>query len=309
MPDVLVRELFDGPLDIVGDVHGELDALKNLLHRLGYSPDGLHPEKRRLVFVGDLTDRGPDSPGVVALVQGFVESGVAQCVLGNHDLNLLLGDRKRDNHWFFGEEFALDGSDVPTPAVIADEGICGRVIQFFQSLPLALERNDLRVIHACWDDEMIEVARRSSDALALHNEHADRITAAHNLQPDFDKVEKGLEYQNRNPVKVLTSGKEQRAAKPFEASGKLRYQERVTWWPRYDAEPYCIFGHYSMFRGQDRGASRAVCADYAVAKRWQERKAPSFTGEFRGMLAAVRFPEKVVMFDNGDIEPILSEWH
>jgi hypothetical protein len=307
MPDALVRDLFDGPLDIVGDVHGELDALRNLLHQLGHSDDGLHPEKRRLVFVGDLADRGPDSPGVVSFVQGLVESGAAQCVLGNHDLNILLKDRKHDNHWFFGEEFSLDGSDEPTPAVIADEMIRDQVIQFFQTLPLALERDDLRVIHACWDDEMIEVARRSSDAVALHQEHAERITAAHNQQPDLDKVEKGLEFQNRNPVKVLTSGKEQRAAKPFEASGKLRYQERVSWWHEYDAEPFCVFGHYSMYRGSDRGASQAICADYAVAKRWQERKQHSFDGDFQGMLAAIRFPEKVVVFDNGDIEMVPGE--
>jgi predicted MPP superfamily phosphohydrolase len=176
MTDALVRDLFDGPLDIVGDVHGEIDALRNLLHQLGYSDDGLHPEKRRLVFVGDLADRGPDSPGVVALVQNLVESGAAQCVLGNHDLNILLGDRKHDNHWFFGEKFALDAADEPTPAVIADETIRDRVNQFFRTLPLALERDDLRVIHACWDDEMIEVARRSTDAVALHQEHAERIT-------------------------------------------------------------------------------------------------------------------------------------
>jgi hypothetical protein len=168
MTESLVRDLFDGPLDIVGDVHGEIDSLRNLLHQLGYSADGLHPEKRRLVFVGDLTDRGPDSPGVVALVQALVESGAAQCVLGNHDLNILLGrlseERKHDNHWFFGDKSSLDGSSVTTPAVLADETIRVRVIQFFQTLPLALERDDLRVIHACWDDEMIEVARRSTDA-------------------------------------------------------------------------------------------------------------------------------------------------
>ena len=273
MPESLVRDLFDDPLDIVGDVHGELNALENLLLHLGYAADGSHPEKRRLVFVGDLTDRGPDSPGVVTRVQELVESGAAQCVLGNHDLNILLKDPKHDNHWFFGEEFALDRTCEITPAVLADDKTRDQVTQFFKTLPLALERNDLRVIHACWDDEMIEVARRSFDAVALHEEHAKRITSAHNQQPDLDKVEKGLEFQNRNPVKVLTSGKERRAAKPFEASGKLRYQERVPWWHEYDAVPFCVFGHYSMYRGQDRGTSRAICADYAVAKRWQERKA------------------------------------
>ena len=59
----LVGELFDGPLDIIGDVHGECGTLCKLLDRLGYDGNGDHPEGRRLVFVGDLVDRGPDSPG------------------------------------------------------------------------------------------------------------------------------------------------------------------------------------------------------------------------------------------------------
>lgn len=53
---MLVKNLPDGPLDIVGDVHGELDALKQLLEVMGYSVDGVHPEGRKLVFVGDLTE-------------------------------------------------------------------------------------------------------------------------------------------------------------------------------------------------------------------------------------------------------------
>lgn len=110
-PTSLVQPLFDGPLDIVGDVHGEIEALHSLLEILGYSDDGQHSQGRRLVFVGDLTDRGPDSPSVVDLVESLVKSGRAQCVLGNHDLNILLGDRKHDNHWFFGEPWSLDGSE------------------------------------------------------------------------------------------------------------------------------------------------------------------------------------------------------
>ena len=98
-PTSLVQPLFGGPIDIVGDVHGEIEALWNLLGHLGYTGDGLHPDGRRLVFLGDLTDRGPDSPAVVEAVQRFIEAGRAQCVLGNHDLNIILKDVKHDNRW------------------------------------------------------------------------------------------------------------------------------------------------------------------------------------------------------------------
>ena len=58
----LVQRLPEGPLDIVGDIHGEIAALEQLLAHLGYDGQGNHPEGRRLVFVGDFCDRGPDSP-------------------------------------------------------------------------------------------------------------------------------------------------------------------------------------------------------------------------------------------------------
>ena len=65
----LIGRLFEGSIDIVGDIHGEIDALRLLLWHLGYDKEGYHPEGRRLVFLGDLVDRGPDSPAVVELVK------------------------------------------------------------------------------------------------------------------------------------------------------------------------------------------------------------------------------------------------
>lgn len=86
-----------GPFDIVGDVHGCRSELESLLTRLGYAlvrdeagrpVDATHPEGRTAVFVGDLVDRGPDSPGVLRLVMGMVAAGHALCVPGNHENKL-----------------------------------------------------------------------------------------------------------------------------------------------------------------------------------------------------------------------------
>ncbi|MFD5752854.1 polynucleotide kinase-phosphatase [Streptomyces sp. NPDC127033] len=84
-----------GPFDIIGDVHGCRSELETLLGRLGYV-DGVHPRGRTAVFVGDLVDRGPDSPGVLRRVMGMVEAGSALCVAGNHEnkLGRLLKGRK-----------------------------------------------------------------------------------------------------------------------------------------------------------------------------------------------------------------------
>ena len=77
-----------GPFDFVGDVHGCLTKLKELLTILGYSVDGSQvapPPGRKAIFLGDLVDRGPDTPGVLRLVMSMVAAGTALCVPGNHD--------------------------------------------------------------------------------------------------------------------------------------------------------------------------------------------------------------------------------
>ncbi|MFG2622000.1 polynucleotide kinase-phosphatase [Streptomyces sp. NPDC048507] len=76
-----------GPFDIIGDVHGCASELETLLAALGYE-DGVHPAGRTAVFVGDLVDRGPDSPAVLRRVMGMVRSGDALCVPGNHENKL-----------------------------------------------------------------------------------------------------------------------------------------------------------------------------------------------------------------------------
>ncbi|MEV7339222.1 polynucleotide kinase-phosphatase [Streptomyces sp. NPDC093544] len=76
-----------GPFDIIGDIHGCASELETLLGKLGYV-DGVHTEGRTAVFVGDLVDRGPDTPGVLRRVMSMVGSGNALCVPGNHENKL-----------------------------------------------------------------------------------------------------------------------------------------------------------------------------------------------------------------------------
>ena len=88
-----------GPFDIIGDVHGCFDELRELLRELGYEvnyDDGAvpsfhvqHPQGRKVIFLGDLVDRGPNSTGVLYLAMEMVASGAALCVPGNHDVKLL----------------------------------------------------------------------------------------------------------------------------------------------------------------------------------------------------------------------------
>ncbi|MEM9541045.1 MAG: polynucleotide kinase-phosphatase [Cyanobacteria bacterium P01_E01_bin.42] len=89
-----------GPFDIIGDIHGCYEETTELLKKLGYQIEmvadngqnfGLevtHPENRQVIFLGDLVDRGSNSPAVLKLVMSMTRSNVAWCVQGNHDIKL-----------------------------------------------------------------------------------------------------------------------------------------------------------------------------------------------------------------------------
>ncbi|MEU9486561.1 polynucleotide kinase-phosphatase [Streptomyces decoyicus] len=112
-----------GPFDIIGDIHGCRSELETLLGRLGYelvrdalgrAVDAVHPEGRTAVFVGDLVDRGPDSPGVLRLVMGMVGAGHALCVPGNHENKLgryLKGRKVQHTHGLAETIEQLDKED------------------------------------------------------------------------------------------------------------------------------------------------------------------------------------------------------
>lgn len=84
-------------IDVIGDVHGCLNELVDLIEKLGYFKGGFieneqmvykHPEGRKLVFVGDLIDRGPEPYNVLNFVRRHVENGLAELVLSNHERKL-----------------------------------------------------------------------------------------------------------------------------------------------------------------------------------------------------------------------------
>jgi polynucleotide kinase-phosphatase len=107
VPEPLLNDLRheNGPFDVIGDVHGCREELEDLLVKLGYAlvrddegrpVDAVPPAGRRAAFVGDLVDRGPDTPGVLRLVMGMVEAGHAFAVCGNHEQKLVRALRGRN---------------------------------------------------------------------------------------------------------------------------------------------------------------------------------------------------------------------
>lgn len=156
-----------GPFDVIGDVHGCRSELEALLVRLGYAlvrddagrpVDAVHPEGRRAVFVGDLVDRGPDSPGVLRLVMGMVAAGHALAVPGNHEEKLVR---------------ALDGRQVKVAHGLAEtlEQLAGESEEFRREVR---DWCDGLVAHLVLDGGALVVAHAGLKE-AFHNRASGRV--------------------------------------------------------------------------------------------------------------------------------------
>ena len=165
-----------GPFDIIGDVHGCFDELQELLLRLGYqitfcednipSYQVTHPQGRRVIFAGDLVDRGPKVPQVLHLVMDMVTNGIAFCVPGNHDNKLL---RKLSGH-----NVQLKYGIAETLEQLAQQPseFVERVKTFLDSLVshYMLDDGKLVVAHAGMKEAMQGRASRAVREFALYGE-------------------------------------------------------------------------------------------------------------------------------------------
>lgn len=141
-----------GPFDIVGDVHGCADELAALLLSLGYDAAELrHTEGRKLVFVGDLVNRGPRTVEVLRRVMPAVETGRAFAVAGNHDDMLM--------RWLAGRKVEETAGLRKSIAELSGEDAAFRkqVSGFLEALPdyCWLDGGRLVVAHAGIEGGMI----------------------------------------------------------------------------------------------------------------------------------------------------------
>ena len=151
-----------GPFDIIGDVHGCADELTQLLVRLDYkisfdissagrSARVTPPHGRRLIFVGDLVDRGPRSPDVMRIVMAAIEGGFGHCVPGNHDIKFL--------RWLSGKQVKISHGLDKTAEQFGAEWpeFTAQVKHLLEGLPYHLWLADgaVAVAHAGIRDHML----------------------------------------------------------------------------------------------------------------------------------------------------------
>lgn len=146
--------------DVIGDVHGHADRLEALLRILGYRERGgafRHPD-RHAVFVGDLIDRHPQQLHTVNIVRRMVDAGAAQIVLGNHEFNAIAFSMRDDDSGTYRRPHSdknLRQHQVFLYEVGFDTALHRELVAWFSEIPMWLELDGLRVVHACWSDRHI----------------------------------------------------------------------------------------------------------------------------------------------------------
>ena len=162
-----------GPFDIVGDIHGCCDELINLLQKLGYRTEQRNgacsitpPDGRKVIFLGDLVDRGPKTAEVLRLVMNMVDAGTALCVPGNHDVKLLRKLRGQNVQLTHGLAESVEQLAKEPPE------FSQRVSKFLDGLVshYMLDGGKLVVAHAGMKEEMQGRGSRRVRDFALYGE-------------------------------------------------------------------------------------------------------------------------------------------
>jgi len=185
--------------DLIGDIHGCGETLIELLEQMGYSKRGgvyQHP-KRKVVFLGDIVDRGPHIRLACHVVRDMVDGGHADIVMGNHEYNVvtycteappgmrqpfLRPHTKRNS--FIVEQTLEQFANYPHEF--------NEFLDWFVDLPLFLDYEHFRVVHACWDQGMIdEYLMRYGDNKLHRNMLAESVNTRSFIYKFLDRMLRG----------------------------------------------------------------------------------------------------------------------
>lgn len=251
--------------NIIGDIHGHAQELKKLLKSLGYleNENGFHhPMNHQTLFVGDLINRGPDSPLVLEIVEKMVLNKQAKAVLGNHEFRMI-------------QQNLLDPDATDS-----------RIVQFvpwIQSLPLFLDLPELRVVHAAWHMPSIEILKsKTADDESFIKSTLEKNSTLHKA---VGAILQGIKIPVPPELRY------------FDRFGIRRKKARVRWWEKnklkfcgkdflpcskelekksFDAHPDLstvdyprshkpvFFGHYCLPVSEPKINGNLVCVDGCV---------------------------------------------
>jgi len=279
-------------IDFIGDVHGHADELEKLLFKLGYDKkNGTYTHaNKKVLFVGDYIDTGPQIRETLEIVRRMVESENAIALMGNHEYNALCfhlqeteGGHLRKHliknivqHYETLKQFQNKQSEYEN------------YLDWFKTLPLYYETEQYRAVHACWDNKSIAYLQQALVKGKLNDELI------------YESVKKGTKLNEA--VDVTLKGKEMKLAEGLlftDKDGTGRTEIRIKWWedpskmtyksisvepidnlPEQPIEPnelnslefyrddekMVFFGHYWLKGEPSFYKGNICCLDYSVAK-------------------------------------------
>lgn len=219
--------------DFIGDVHGHADELEELLGKLGYARRGksyAHAD-RQAVFVGDLIDRGPKNREVLRVVRDMVDRGAARAVMGNHEYNAICYHTQNGNGGHLREHNEKnDKQHESTLAAFEGRGDeLKDTLAWFKTLPLFLELEGCRVVHACWNPE--EIARVRKGGSGVSEEFL--LASSEKGSGEYDTIEELL----KGPEIPLPD-----SHCFLDKEGHTRTSARIRWWDDPVGKTYGQYG-------------------------------------------------------------------
>lgn len=291
--------------DLIGDVHGCGVTLERLLQKLGYTKiQGVYQHaKRRVIFLGDIVDRGPNIREALLLVHSMVEKGSAHMVLGNHEYNAMTYCEKIKTPLTDACEYLRPHN--PANAVLIAETLeqfsrypeeWREMLQWFRTLPLFMEfgdtkrKNAFRVVHACWDHDIIaqhklEFGDGHFDENFLHQSVCSQTPESNTIQV----LTRGVVFPLPDGLKVVTQDGHSRStfrtkfwADKAQTYGDLLFQPdpippEIAALPisqqhrakmvRYGLDqPPLFVGHYWLKGNPKPITNNIACLDYSAVK-------------------------------------------
>ena len=249
---------------------------------------------RQAIFVGDLVDRGSQQLETLAIVRNMVEAGTALITLGNHEFNAVAYATAKEGGGHLREREPKNDEqhEAFIAAVGLDSSLHRELVDWFKTIPLWLELDGLRVIHACWSEPDLAFVRQHVSALnSLTDELVvDASTETHQAYASVETLVKGPEV----PLPYCMS---------FDDKGGHRRRDvRLRWWDnsatrwnrllapgtaifdadgqrvdslpdepipanvsrQYDGDVPVIFGHYWFKEPLVVENTKALCVDYSA---------------------------------------------
>lgn len=279
--------------DIIGDIHGHADELEKLLQKLGYNlTNGTyrHPENRKVIFLGDYIDRGPKIRETLHIVKNMCDAANAEAIMGNHEFNAVCfaTPNKVNGGYYRKHTFTEINQHFETLKQFKNFKEEWKLfLNWFKELPLFIEKDNFRVVHACWDDKHIHW---------IKNNYRGKLTI--DFLANFNK-DGSIENE---VIEETLKGKEislQNGHSFLDKDGVERTECRIIWWqptenrinnidllmlcPKeienekitskdiysYNSTKPVFFGHYWL-KGEPKIINnKAICLDYSVAKKGQ----------------------------------------